>query len=35
MDNIKLQASLADWMDDANGPDPDWVKLKSWTTIKK
>jgi len=35
MDNIKLLASLGDWMDDANGPDPDWVKLKGWTTVKK
>ncbi len=35
MDNIKLKASLADWENDDNGPDPDWVQLKAWTTIRK
>ncbi len=33
MDNIKLLASLSDWMSD--DPDPDWVKLKTWTTVRK
>jgi prepilin-type N-terminal cleavage/methylation domain-containing protein len=32
MDNIKLQASLDDWESD---DDPDWVKLKAWTTVQK
>jgi prepilin-type N-terminal cleavage/methylation domain-containing protein len=35
MENIKLQASLADWENDDNGPDPDWVQLKARTTIQK
>lgn len=33
-DNVKLVASLAGWKDDA-APDPDWLKLKSWTTVQK
>ncbi len=35
MDNIKLQASLADWENDDNGPDPDWMQLKARTTVQK
>jgi len=35
MEHIKLQNSLADWNNDDNGPDPDWVRLKGWTTFKK
>ncbi|HEX9047533.1 MAG TPA: prepilin-type N-terminal cleavage/methylation domain-containing protein [Verrucomicrobiae bacterium] len=29
---IKLTAPMSDW---ENGNDPDWVKLKGWTTVKK
>ena len=35
MDNIRLAASLGDWNDSSSGPDPDWVKLKGWTTVHK
>jgi prepilin-type N-terminal cleavage/methylation domain-containing protein len=35
MENIKMLAAAADWFDSASGPDPDWVKLKSWTTVQK
>ncbi len=35
MDNIKMLAPAADWFGSASGPDPDWVKLKNWTTIQK
>ena len=35
MENIKLQASLANWENDDNGPDPDWAQLKARTTIQK
>jgi prepilin-type N-terminal cleavage/methylation domain-containing protein len=35
MENIKLQATLANWENDDSGPDPDWVKLKAGTTIQK
>ena len=34
-DNIKLLAPLADWSGDSSVPDPDWLKLKSWTTVQK
>jgi prepilin-type N-terminal cleavage/methylation domain-containing protein len=35
MENIKMQSSPSAWENDDNGPDPDWVKLKAWTTIQK
>ncbi|MEY4917638.1 MAG: PilD-dependent protein PddA [Verrucomicrobiota bacterium] len=35
MDNIRKLASASDWMSYSATPDPDWVKLKSWTTVKK
>lgn len=35
MESVRMLASAADWENDDNGPDPDWVKLKSWTTISK
>jgi prepilin-type N-terminal cleavage/methylation domain-containing protein len=35
MENIKMLAPAADWMSYNSGPDPDWVKLKSWTTVQK
>ncbi len=33
-ENVKLAAGLADW-NNGSTPDPDWVKLKGWTTVKK
>ena len=35
MENIRLLAPLSDWDDNSPEPDPDWVKLKSWTTVQK
>jgi hypothetical protein len=35
MENVKMQASSANWENDDDGPDPDWVKLKGWTTVPK
>jgi hypothetical protein len=35
MENVRLQAPLSDWENDDDGPDPDWVNLKAWTTIQK
>ena len=35
MENIKLLAPAADWMNNDSGPDPDWMKLKGWTTVQK
>jgi hypothetical protein len=35
MEIIKLVKSLSVWADNTAGPDPDWVKLKSWTTVEK
>jgi len=35
LENVPLSASLANWMDASPDPDPDWVQLKSWTTVKK
>ena len=35
MENIKMQAAPANWENDDDGPDPDWVKLKGWTTLPK
>jgi prepilin-type N-terminal cleavage/methylation domain-containing protein len=35
MDNIKLTTSLDEWTGASPDPDPDWVKLKSWSTIPK
>jgi hypothetical protein len=35
MDNVKMTAPAADWMSQSSAPDPDWVKLKSWTTVQK
>ena len=35
MDNVKMTAPAADWMRQSSAPDPDWVKLKSWTTVQK
>jgi hypothetical protein len=32
MENVKLTKSLTGW---ADGVDPDWVKLKDWTTVKR
>jgi len=34
MENVRLLTSLSLWSDSPS-PDPDWVKLKSWTTVKK
>jgi hypothetical protein len=34
MENIKMLAPARDWLGSA-GPDPDWVKLKGWTTVQK
>jgi len=35
MENIKMLAPAADWMRYDSWPDPDWVKLKNWTTVPK
>ena len=35
MENIRLLAPLSDWDDGSSEPDPDWLKLKSWTTVQK
>ena len=35
MDNIRLLAPLSHWFNYTLPPDPDWVKLKEWTTVKK
>ena len=35
MENIKLSVSLDNWTDSSSGPDPDWVRLKGWTTVLK
>ncbi|MGO8765302.1 MAG: prepilin-type N-terminal cleavage/methylation domain-containing protein [Limisphaerales bacterium] len=34
-ESIPLLAPLSDWQDNLPGPDPDWVKLKDWTTVQK
>ena len=34
IDNIKLTAPAGEWMS-SSWPDPDWVKLKEWTTVQK
>jgi prepilin-type N-terminal cleavage/methylation domain-containing protein len=33
MDNVKFTTSLSEW--EGGNPDPDWLKLKAWTTVKK
>jgi prepilin-type N-terminal cleavage/methylation domain-containing protein len=33
-EQVKWLASPSDWLDE-DPPDPDWVKLKSWTTVKR
>jgi prepilin-type N-terminal cleavage/methylation domain-containing protein len=35
MEGVKLARTLADWTAYDNGPDPDWVRLKGWTTVRK
>ena len=35
MEGVKLTRTLADWTAYDNGPDPDWVRLKGWTTVTK
>ncbi len=34
-DNVKLTAPLATWNNYSSAPDPDWVRLKGWTTVPK
>jgi prepilin-type N-terminal cleavage/methylation domain-containing protein len=34
MESIKWETTSDDWVG-ASPPDPDWVKLKGWTTVKK
>jgi len=34
MENIKVAASITTWAGSGD-PDPDWVRLKSWTTVQK
>jgi prepilin-type N-terminal cleavage/methylation domain-containing protein len=34
MEGVKLARTLADWTAYDNGPDPDWVRLKGWTTVR-
>jgi prepilin-type N-terminal cleavage/methylation domain-containing protein len=35
LENVLLSAPLSDWMGNSSDPDPDWVQLKGWTTVKK
>jgi hypothetical protein len=34
-EQVKWQAAPGDWMGGSAGADPDWEKLKGWTTVKK
>jgi len=34
MENVKMLHPASDWVGSAV-PDPDWVKLKSWTTVPR
>jgi len=35
LESVKMLAAASAWVDYTAGPDPDWVKLKGWTTVKK
>ena len=35
MEMVKLTAPASTWNSSASGPNPDWVKLKGWTTVQK
>jgi prepilin-type N-terminal cleavage/methylation domain-containing protein len=35
MENVKMLAPASEWNNASPDPDSDWVKLKSWTTVKK
>ena len=35
MENVKMLAPASHWLNQASGPDSDWVKLKDWTTVPK
>jgi prepilin-type N-terminal cleavage/methylation domain-containing protein len=35
LENVLLSAPLSDWTDNSSDPDPDWVQLKDWTTVKR
>jgi hypothetical protein len=33
--NLPFSAPLSDWTVNSPDPDPGWVQLKGWTTVKK
>ena len=35
MENVKRRAPASDWQGSSPGPDPDWVQLKTWSTVRK